>query len=127
MHSSRMHTARSSSRPGGGLHQAPLLFWPSSVVAFCYGPPQKTIPEGRFQSEGHQTRRPPSIRRPPNQKAITEGHNKRPQQAITEGHTPQEQTPLGADTPQDQTPQEQTPTGDLLQGMLGYHLQCRLG
>ena len=131
---------------GHGLHQAPqvafwcggLLLWPSGVVpsgvvAFCYG---------LLAPEDH-TRRPPSIRRPPNQKAITEGHNRRPQQkAITEGHTlAQAGTPLGPGThpgtrhppPQDQTPWEQTPQeqtpppGDLLQGMLGYHLQGMLG
>ena len=43
----------------GGLHQAPpcygLLVWWPSVMAFW--PPQKTIPEGHLQSEGHQTRR----------------------------------------------------------------------
>ena len=36
-------------------------------------------------------------------------------------HTPLEQTVLGAATPRGGTPQ------DLLQGMLGYHLQCMLG
>ena len=66
--------------------------------------------------------------------------------------TPWQQTPLGADPPQEQTPWEQTPPeqtprqdppradpreqttlqirpppGDLLQGMLGYHLQGMLG
>ena len=52
-----------------------LLLWPST-------PPKD------------HTRRPPSIRRPPNQKAITEGHNRRPHQP-----PPLEQIPLGADPP----------------------------
>ena len=71
---------------------------------------------------GHQTRRRLSIRRPPNQKATPEGHQtRRPhQKAITEGHTlhqtrhpaPQEQTPLGADTPPvADTPQSRHPPG----------------
>ena len=49
----------------GGLLVWCLLVWWPSVMALW--PP-----------EDH-TRRPPSIRRPPNQKAITEGHNRRPQ------------------------------------------------
>ena len=96
MHSSRMHKARRSSHPGGGGsppgHCYCLLVWwpsavvPSAVVALCYGlhlpPPQKAIPEGCQ-----------------NQKAITEGHNRRPQQkAITEGHNlpPRDQAPPGS-------------------------------
>ena len=83
----------------GDLQQAPpLLLWPSGVVAFWCGgllPPHPP--------EDH-TRRLPSIRRPPKQKAIREGHNRRPQQkAITEGHPPWSRPP------QEQTPQEQTP------------------
>ena len=50
---------------GGLLVESGLLLWPSGVAAFCYGllvergwtNPQKTIPEGHLQSEGH-TRRP---------------------------------------------------------------------
>ena len=57
------------------------MLWPS-------GPP-----------EDH-TRRLPSIRRPPNQKAITEMHNRRPQhEAITEGNPPAAGTPPGSRPP----------------------------
>ena len=57
------------------------------MVAFCYGLLVESgrTPKGCLPSEGHQ------IRRPPNQKAITEGHNRRPQQKATD-------TPLEADT-----------------------------
>ena len=125
-----MHTACSSSH-GGGVSTRPLLWpsgvaafcygllvwcclvwWPSGVVAFCYGLllPLKTIPEGCLQSEGHQTRRAS-------------------QKITTEGHTPQEQTPPGSrhPPPQSSPPPGADPPKDLLQGMLGYHLQCMLG
>ena len=53
-----------------------LLVRPSGVVVFCYSllapldhtKPEGTKPEGYFQPEGHQTRRPLSTRRPPKQK-----------------------------------------------------------
>ena len=87
----------------GGL----LVWWPSSSkwpsglvafwlkvifqfkVAFWYGllggpdsynrrpPHQKALPEGHNRRP-LSTRRPPSIRRPPHQKALPEGHNRRP-------------------------------------------------
>ena len=77
------------------------LRWPSGMVfgAITEGhytrrPYQKAITEDHFQTrrpphqkalpEGHN-RRPLSTRRPPNQKVIAEGHNRRPQQkAMTE-------------------------------------------
>ena len=105
MHSSRMRTTRSSIRWGGGvafchglllwssvmafwfgglLVESGLLLWPSSVVAFWCGG-LLLWPSGwkgwNTPPEDH-TRRLPSIRRPPNQKAITEGP-----------------TPPGVDTP----------------------------
>ena len=58
-------------------------------------------------------------------KAITEGHNRRPEQKVTSplgAGPPGPGTPPGADPPGTRHPQ-----GDLLQGMLGYHLQCMLG
>ena len=70
MHSSRMRTARSSSRLGGGGVSTRPLLWPSGVVAFCYGllaPPQKTIVEGCLQSEGHNRRPHPPGADPPDQ------------------------------------------------------------
>ena len=69
----------------GGLHQVTVMaFWCGGLVmAFCPSP-QKA-----------HTRRPPSIRRPPNQKAITEGN-----------------IPPGADPPGPGPPQEQTPPRD---------------
>ena len=69
---------------GGLLVESGLLLWPSGMAFWCgafwccgllverVGPPP----------EDH-TRRLPSIRRPPNQKAIIEGHNRRPQQKAT--------------------------------------------
>ena len=129
MHSSRMCTARSSSHPGGGGGSPPgycygllvwwppvmafwcggllvwcLLLWPSGVVAFCYGLPAPQRPYQKA-SFNQKTTKP-------------EGHNRRPQQKAT----PPEQTPLGPGTPQ-----ARHPPGELLQGMLGYHLQCMLG
>ena len=75
------------------------MWWPSGVVAFwcgafwCGGLMVQYLlmwwPSG--PPEDH-TRRPPSIRRPPNQKVITEGH-----------------IAPGAEPPKEQTPQEQTP------------------
>ena len=96
MHSSRMHTTRSSGHLGGGVSSG-----------HCYGllPPP----------EGH-TRRPPSSRRPPNQKARTEDHNRRP-------HPPDQAPPWEQAPP----PTSRPPPGYLLQGILGYHLQCMLG
>ena len=92
-----------------GLHQATvmafwcggfLVWWPSGVVAFWCG---SLLLWPSAPPEGH-TRRPPSIRRPPNKKAITEGHNRRPQQkAMTEGDPP------GAGTPWDQAPPRSRP------------------
>ena len=72
------------------------------MVAFRYG----LLVERGWTPEDH-TRRLSSIRRLPNQKAISGGHNRRPQQkAITEGHT----NPLGAGTPPEQAPPwEQAP------------------
>ena len=154
MHSSRMRTTHSSSQLGGVSTRHPLLLWSSGAVAFCYGLlvwchlvwwPSGLVPSGvvafcyGLLSLDDHARRPPSIRRPPNQKAITEGHNRRPQQkAITEGHIPLGPgplgsgtppgpgTPLGADTPSGAgtLPEERDP---LLQGMLGYHLHGMLG
>ena len=83
-----------------------LVWWhpdlrrPSGMVLWCWGggvqtaiteghhtrrpPHQKALQEGHNRRP-HSTRRPPSIRRPLNQKAIPEGHNRRPQQkAMTE-------------------------------------------
>ena len=155
MHSSRMRTTSSSSHPRGVSTGHPfcygllvwwpsgvvpsgvvafwcgglLVWWPSGVVAFwcgafCYG----------LLAPRRHTRRLPSIRRPPNQKAITEGHNRRPQQkAITEGHThPGTRHPPGGEPPcckacWDTTCNACWDTTPLLQGMLGYHLQCMLG
>ena len=105
MHSSRMRTTNSSSRPRGGLHQAPPFC--SSVVAFwcgafwCCGLRVWWPSAMAFWPPKDHTRRLPSIRRPPNQKAITGGHNRRPQQkAITEGHTsPGTRHPPGGETP----------------------------
>ena len=51
MHSSRMHTARSSSRPGEGLHQAPSGSRPPRP-----GTPLDQVPPGS---------RPPRTRHPP--------------------------------------------------------------
>ena len=106
MHSSRMHTARSSSRRGGGgvlsTRHSPfcggLLVWWPSVMAF-WPPSPKIITEGRLQRKATKQ----------------EGHNRRPQQkAITEGHTPQGQAPPGSRPPPpwDQArPLQQTPLG----------------
>ena len=69
MHSSRKRTARSSSHlGGGGLHQATVMaFWCGGLLLLLWpsAPPD-------------HTKRLPSIRRPPNQKTITEDHNRRP-------------------------------------------------
>ena len=154
MHSSKMRTARSSSHPRGGFHQAPLPFcygllvwwlfgvvafwcggllvwWPSGVVAFwchafwCRGlllwPSAPRRPyQKATKPEGHNRRH----KRRPQQKAITEGHTPPQNQAPPQEQTPQDQTPWGADPPGTRHPQEETP---LLQGMMGYHLQCMLG
>ena len=99
MHSSRMRTIHSSSCPRQGVSTrhplSVMAFWCGGLLLWPSAPP-----------EDH-TRRPPSIRRPPNQKAITEGHNRRPQQkAITEGHTPPGSRPPGEEPPGAGTPQE---------------------
>ena len=131
MHSSGMHTARSSSRPGAGSPPGPpfcyglLVWWPSGVVAFSYGllPPRRPYQKAAFnpkatKPEGHNRR-----------------HNRRPQQkAITEGQAPlMSRQPLATDPPWDQVPppQDQAPPSPRsrpprrriplppLQGMLG--------
>ena len=96
MHSSRMRTAHSSSRPGRSPpgHCYGLLVWWPSVIAFW------PLPEDH-------TRRPPSIRRPPYQKGTTEDH--------TPGADPPGADLLGTRHP----PGTRYPPGDLLQGMLG--------
>ena len=115
-----------------------------------------TKPEGYFEPEGHQTIRPlwtrrhqttrPPYQKAPNQKTTKpegtkpEGHTRRPhpwsrhpQNRHPPSRHPPEQTPWadtpGADTPGTRQPStwDQTPPGDLLQTMLGYHLQCMLG
>ena len=137
MHSSRMRTVRSSSHLGGSppgtpsvmvfwcgaLWRGGLLLWPSGMVAFwcafwCGGLLVWCLLLWPSPPEDH-ARRPPSIRRPPNQKAITEGHNRMPY-------------PLGPSTPRTRhPPQERAPhrwrETPLLQGMLGYLLHGMLG
>ena len=109
MHSSRMRTVRNSSHLlGGGGGPTP------------------------FQPKGHN-------RRPPHRKAITEGHTTPPPGAGTPPRSrhPPMQGMLGYPPPckacWDNHPpckacwDTQPHPGDLLQGMLGYHLQCMLG
>ena len=97
MHSSVMHTACSSSHPGGSPPGTPifcgglLVWWSSGVVVFCYG--LLANPINPYQKAAFN-------RRPPN-------HNRRPQQkAITEGHTP-----LGPATPRTRYPPRADPLG----------------
>ena len=110
---------------GGGL-----LLWPSGLVAFWL----KVV----FWCGGlllWPSAPPDHTRRPPNQKAITEGHNRRQShQKATQTHTPGSRHPPGAGTPPGQIPHNfplgcgpGDPPGDLLQGMLEYYLQCMLG
>ena len=96
----------------GGVSTRPLL-WPSGVVAFCYGllvwwPSVMAFWCGGLllwpsaPPEDH-TRRLPSIRRPPNQKGITEDHNRRPHPPPQEQALPLQTRyppppPPGADT-----------------------------
>ena len=101
MHSSRMHTTCSSSCwGGGGLHQATVMaFWCGGLLVWC-------LLLWPLPPEDH-TRRLPSIRRPPNQKAITEDHNRRPhplEQASPKTRHPPDQAPPRPGTPQDQAP-----------------------
>ena len=75
---------------GGLLIEGGLLVWSSGggpTLSTRRPPHQKALPEGHNRRP-ISTRRPPSIRRPLNQKAITEGHHtRRPyQKAIPEGH-----------------------------------------
>ena len=75
MHSSRMRTARSSSRPGGrrgGLHQAPpsvMAFWCGGLLVWSSGRGQKaTKPEGhnrRPQQKAPPPEQTPESRPPP--------------------------------------------------------------
>ena len=119
MHSSR--TTCSSSCPGGSPPGTPfcyglLVWWPSGVMAFCYGllSPQKTIPEGRLQSEGHQTRRPQQKATPPGAGTHPPGAGTpragTPQSRHPQSRHPPEQAPI---TPipwsRHPTPWEQTP------------------
>ena len=104
-----MCTVRNSSHLLGGWPSVmafccDLLLWPSGLVAFrlkaafwlkvvfCYGL-LVWWPSG---SPDDHTRRLPSIRRPPNQKGITEGHNRRPHQPSPPEQAP---SPLGTGTP----------------------------
>ena len=119
MHSSRMRTGRSLT-----VSQSLLLEgggWKAIPEGHNRRSHQKAItedhfqPEGHLQSEGHQTRRPPSIKGPPNQKATPEGHTRRPyQKAITEGHPPPPggSAPGGVPGPGGSGPEGSGPEGD---------------
>ena len=117
-----MHTAYSSSHPRGVSTRHPslsvmafwyagfLVWWPSGVVAFWCGGLLVWCPSGVMPSVMAFCPPEDHTRRLPNQKAITEGHNRRPQQkAITEGHTPQNKAPHRSRPPETRPPQEQTP------------------
>ena len=154
MHSSRIRTARSSSRRGG-LDLIPLNFplgcWPGPdppefppwVWAWTWSPPQ--FPPGCGPGGGlHQA--PPSLcyglscggllvwwppppppPRRPYQKAAFNQKATKP-----EGHNrrPQQKAITEGHPPRGDTPPPgRRPPGDtpLLQGMLGYHLQWMLG
>ena len=110
MHSSRMRTARSSIRRGGGAPSVMafccgLLLCPS-VMAFWFGSQTRRPPDQKATTEGHtpQTRHPPPKSRPPG--------IRHPPGADTpkSRHTPGSRHPPGADTPPRSRPQqEQTP------------------
>ena len=103
MHSSRMRIVCSSSRPGGGLHQAPppLLWWPSGVVAFWCGGLLVWWPSvmAFWPPEDH-TRRPPST-----EGTKPEGHNRRPHLTPGTRHPLRRRTHLkGGEPLQEETP-----------------------
>ena len=114
MHSSRMRTTRSSSHRGvGAWTRSPstsplgvgLDLIPLNFPLVC-GPGSDPL---NFPLGGGPGPDPPQVwawRDPPQE-----------QTPLWTRHPHGEQTPLGADLP----------PGDLLQGMLGYHLQCMLG
>ena len=149
MHSSRMHTSHSltvchSLLLRGGLDLIPLKFplgcgpgsdppqfppwmWPGSEGH----PPEQTHSPGSRHPSGADTprsRHPPGADTPLGADTPSPQKQTPPQQTPPRSRHPLEQThPWSRHTPLEQTPQSRHPPGDLLQGMLGYHLQCMLG